>query len=143
VEKSGLTYRFAFVMVLIFYLVTIGIGYVHFNNLVTNEQTEISVGKRLVHLVLIKFKKDILPDDLQKITDGAYSLQQIEGVFDLNFRENISPEGLGKGFSHSLTMKFPSAKDRDSIYLPHPVHQKFVKLFVPFTTDVLVYDYWE
>ena len=63
-EKSGLTYRFAFVMVLIFYLVTIGIGYVHFNNLVTNEQTEILVGKRLVHLVLIKFKKDILPDDL-------------------------------------------------------------------------------
>ena len=142
-EKSGLTYRFAFVMVLIFYLVTIGIGYVHFNNLVTNEQTEILIGKRLVHLVLIKFKKDILPDDFQKITDEAYSLQQIEGVFDLNFRENVSPEGLEQGFSHSLTMKFPTAKDRDSIYLPHPVHQKFVKLFVPFTTDVLVYDYWE
>jgi hypothetical protein len=99
--------------------------------------------KNLVHLVLIKFKKDILPGDFQKITDGAYSLQQIEGVLDLNFGENVSPEGLGQGFSHSLTMKFPTAKDRDSIYLPHPVHQKFVKLFVPFTTDVLVYDYWE
>ncbi|MDB3968023.1 Dabb family protein, partial [Flavobacteriaceae bacterium] len=97
----------------------------------------------LVHLVLIKFKKDILPDDFQKIIDGAYSLQQIQGVLDLNFGENVSPEGLGQGFSHSLTMKFSTAKDRDSIYLPHPVHQKFVKLFVPFTTDVLVYDYWE
>lgn len=108
-----------------------------------NEQTELLAVKSLVHLVLIKFKKDILPNDFQKITDGAYGLQQIEGVLDLNFGENVSPEGLGQGFSHSLTMKFPTAKDRDSIYLPHPVHQKFVKLFVPFTTDVLVYDYWE
>jgi len=108
-----------------------------------NEQTKLLAAKSLVHLVLIKFKKDILSNDFQKITDGAYSLQQIEGVLDLNFGENVSPEGLGQGFSHSLTMKFPTAKDRDSIYLPHPVHQKFVKLFVPFTTDVLVYDYWE
>ena len=107
------------------------------------EKTKLLAAKRLVHLVLIKFKKDILPNDFQKITDGAYGLQQIEGVLDLNFGENVSPEGLGQGFSHSLTMKFPTAKDRDSIYLPHPVHQKFVKLFVPFTTDVLVYDYWE
>jgi len=108
-----------------------------------NEQTKLLAAKSLVHLVLIKFKKDILSNDFQKITDGAYSLQQIEGVLDLNFGENVSPEGLGQGFSHSLTMKFPTAKERDSIYLPHPVHQKFVKLFVPFTTDVLVYDYWE
>ena len=108
-----------------------------------NEHAELLASKRLVHLVLIKFKKDILPDDFQKITDGAYSLQQIHGVLDLNFGENVSPEGLGQGFSHSLTMKFSTAKDRDSIYLPHPVHQEFVKLFVPFTTDVLVYDYWE
>ena len=108
-----------------------------------NEQTELLATKSLVHLVLIKFKKDILPNDFQKITDGAYGLQQIEGVLDLNFGENVSPEGLGQGFSHSLTMRFPTAKDRDSIYLPHPVHQEFVKLFVPFTTDVLVYDYWE
>ena len=108
-----------------------------------NEQTELLAAKSLVHLVLIKFKKDILPNDFQKITDGAYSLQQIEEVFDLNFGENVSPEGLGQGFSHRLTMKFHTSKDRDSIYLPHPVHQKFVKLFVPFTTDVLVYDFWE
>tara|TARA_B100000768_G_scaffold170799_1_gene177495 strand:- start:293 stop:730 length:438 start_codon:yes stop_codon:yes gene_type:complete len=108
-----------------------------------NEQAELLAAKRLVHLVLIKFKKDILSDDFKKIIDGAYSLQQIQGVLDLNFGENVSLEGLGQGFSHSLTMKFSTAKDRDSIYLPHPVHQEFVKLFVPFTTDVLVYDYWE
>jgi hypothetical protein len=80
---------------------------------------------------------------MQLIADGAYSLQQIEGVLDLNFGKNTSPEGLNRNYRHSLTMKFATALDRDSIYLPHPIHQKFVKLFVPFTESVLVYDYWE
>tara|TARA_X000001036_G_C20536309_1_gene748371 strand:+ start:553 stop:810 length:258 start_codon:yes stop_codon:yes gene_type:complete len=82
-------------------------------------------------------------NDLQLISDGAYSLQQIDGVEELNFGINTSPEGLNKGYTHSLTMKFNTAEDRDSIYLPHQIHQKFVKLFVPFTESVLVYDYWE
>jgi hypothetical protein len=82
-------------------------------------------------------------NDLQLISDGAYSLQQIDGVEELNFGINTSPEGLNKGYTHSLAMKFNKAEDRDSIYLPHQIHQKFVKLFVPFTESVLVYDYWE
>ena len=70
-------------------------------------------------------------------------LGAIPGVEALNFGENVSPEGLTQGFTHSLTMKFASSLDRDSIYLPHPIHQKFVELFVPNTKSVLVYDYWE
>jgi hypothetical protein len=93
--------------------------------------------------VLIQFKEETTVKDFQLITDGAYSLQEIPGVEDLNFSKNISPEGLGKGFSHSLTMKFSKSVDRDSIYLPHPIHKKFVELFVPFTNSVLVYDFWE
>ena len=81
--------------------------------------------------------------NIQQITDGAYSLQAILGVEKLNFGKNVSPEGLGKGYTHSLTMKFSKASDRDSVYLPHPIHKKFVRLFVPFTESVLVYDFWE
>ena len=99
--------------------------------------------KRLVHLVLIKFKDDINNNELQKVIDGAYELQKIPAVQDLNFSYNVSPEGLSKGYTHSLTMKFSQAKERDSIYLPHPIHQGFVKLFVPLTDSVLVFDYWE
>jgi hypothetical protein len=82
-------------------------------------------------------------EDFQKITDAAYSLQAIPGVEALNFGQNVSPEGLTQGYEHSLTMKFSNATDPDSVYLPHPVHQKFVELFVPHTESVLVYDFWE
>lgn len=90
-----------------------------------------------------EFKSTVSKTDMQLVVDAAYSLQQIEGVEDLNFGENTSPEGLNQGYTHSLTMKFDTAEDRDSVYLPHPIHQKFVKLFVPLTESVLVYDYWE
>jgi hypothetical protein len=93
--------------------------------------------------VLIQFKSTVDVNEMQLVEDAAYSLQQIEGVEELNFGKNTSPEGLNRGYTHSLTMKFNTAQDRDSIYLPHPIHQAFVKLFVPFTESVLVYDYWE
>ena len=119
------------------------IGYNFINKNYKNLSSKQETNKRLVHLVLIKFKDDINNKELQKVIDGAYELQKISAVQDLNFSNNVSPEGLSKGYTHSLTMKFSQAKDRDSLYLPHPIHQGFVKLFVPLTKSVLVFDYWE
>ena len=127
-------------IIVIFYFTTIFIGYYFINKGGVTAQI---IDKKLVHLVLIQFKDETTVKDFQLITDSAYSLQAIPGVEDLNFGKNVSPEGLGKGFSHSLTMKFSKSVDRDSIYLPHPIHKKFVDLFVPFTNSVLVYDFWE
>ncbi len=141
--KAGITDRLSFIIVGFFYFSTIIIGYYFINKEVVNIQIKDNKQKMLVHLVLIKYKQETSNEDLQKITDYAYSLQAIPGVKDLNYGINVSPEGLGKGYSHSLTMKFSKAADRDSIYLPHPIHQKFVELFVPFTESVLVYDFWE
>jgi len=110
----------------------------------TNPKAETPVNlKKLQHIVLIKFKESITPEQSKTIEEGAYTLNQIKGVNNLNYTTNVSPEGLTKGYTHSLTMYFEKAKDRDEIYLPHPVHRAFVKLFVPFTTDILVYDYWD
>ncbi len=99
--------------------------------------------KKLQHIVLIKYKETTTPRELKAIERGAYTLKEIAGVKNLYYSENVSPEGLNKGYTHSLTMYFENEKDRDEVYLPHLVHQEFVKLFAPFTTDVLVYDYWE
>ncbi|NDE28945.1 MAG: Dabb family protein [Flavobacteriia bacterium] len=99
------------------------------------------IDKKLVHLVLITFNENLTPDTLKSIEDTAYELQQKTGVESLNFGTNVSPEGLGRGYTHSLTMKFSSAVDRDSIYLPHLIHQKFLTLFVPHTESVLVCDF--
>ena len=141
--KASVTDRLSFLIIGLFYLATMLIGYYFMSNEGENRKINEKNQKMLIHLVLIQFKEDTSIEDLQKITDGAYSLQAINGVEDLNYGKNVSPEGLGKGYSHSLTMKFAKATDRDSIYLPHPIHKKFVKLFVPYTESVLVYDFWE
>ena len=142
-KKIGVTDRLSFLILAVFYSITFLVGFFHVTNQKTTDRTHRSDSKKLIHLVLIQFQPSISSSDLQLVSDGAYSLQQIEGVEELNFGQNTSPEGLNKGYTHSLTMKFSKAVDRDSIYLPHPIHQNFVKLFVPLTESVLLYDYWE
>ena len=142
-SNIGVTDRLSLLIVIIFYSATVFIGYNFINKNYNKPSSKQETKKRLVHLVLIKFKDDINNKELQKVIDGAYELQKISAVQDLNFSNNVSPEGLSKGYTHSLTMKFSQAKDRDSLYLPHPIHQDFVKLFVPLTKSVLVFDYWE
>ena len=56
--------------------------------------------------------------------------------------QNVSPEKLNKGLTHSLTMTFKNEYDRDSIYLPHPTHVDFGEVFVPELENLVVYDYW-
>ena len=142
-SNIGVTDRLSLLIVVVFYSATVFIGYNFINKNYKKVFSKQETNKRLIHLVLIKFKDDIKNEEIQKVIDGAYELQEISAVQDLNFSNNISPEGLSKGYTHSLTMKFSQAKDRDSIYLPHPIHQDFVKLFVPLTESVLVFDYWE
>jgi hypothetical protein len=98
---------------------------------------------KLQHVVLIQYKDNVNPENFKAIAEGAQTLKNIEGVHNLRYSENVSPEGLNKGYTHSLTLYFEKEADRNEVYLPHPIHQDFVKLFVPFTVDVLVYDYWE
>jgi hypothetical protein len=40
-------------------------------------------------------------------------------------------------------MAFQTAKDRDSIYLPHPIHTEFGAVFAPNVENFVVYDYWK
>ncbi len=142
-KKIEVTDRLSFLILSVFYCLTFLVGYLYVSERKNSDEKKLADSKKLIHLVLIQFQPSMSSNDLQLVADAAYSLQQIEGVEQLNFGENTSPEGLNKGYTHSLTMKFSTAEDRDSIYLPHPIHQKFVKLFVPFTESVLVYDYWE
>ena len=141
--KIGMTDRLSLYIIILFYSGAFIVGYNFLNKDYDQKILEVDNNKRLVHLVLIKFKDQITSQQFQKLTDGAYNLQAIPVVEQLNFAANISPEGLGKGYTHSLTMKFKTANDRDSVYLPHPIHKKFVDYFLPLTESVLVYDFWE
>jgi len=99
--------------------------------------------RKLQHIVLIEFKAGTQPEDIQAVKTAALKLQEIPGVMALRFSENVSPENLNKNYTHALTMWFKTTSDRDEVYLPHPKHQKFVDFFVPYTANVLVFDYWE
>jgi hypothetical protein len=101
------------------------------------------MSKRLRHIVLIQFKETVSRKEFKYIEERAATLKEITGVNDLLFGENVSSEKLNKEYSHCLSMWFTDEEDRDKVYLPHPIHQKFVQLFVPFTENVLVFDFWE
>lgn len=98
---------------------------------------------KLQHIVLIQFKESMTSEQLAKIQSAAMTLKQIKGVNHLKMSNNVSPENLSQGYTHSLTMWFENEANRDEVYLPHPIHQTFVDLLVPFTDNVLVFDYWE
>jgi len=52
---------------------------------------------------------------------------------------NISPEGLGDGFTHAFLMTFADAAARDA-YLPHPLHEAFKDKHLPHVAKVFVLD---
>ena len=95
----------------------------------------------LRHLVLLKFKAEATAAQVDTIVQAFVALPaQIGAVKALEWGTDVSPEGLGKGFTHSFLLSFADAAGRDA-YLPHPAHQAFVALLQPWLADVLVIDY--
>jgi quinol monooxygenase YgiN len=93
------------------------------------------------HLVLLKFKADITPAQLQALEAAFAALaNQISAVQSLEWGTNNSPEGLDKGFTHCFNLTFADKAAR-AAYLPHPEHLAFVAQLKPALDDVLVLDY--
>ncbi len=61
---------------------------------------------KLQHIVLIQFKDSTTLDQLAEIEAAAMTLKGIKGVNDLKMSENVSPENLNQGYTHSLNMWF-------------------------------------
>ena len=95
----------------------------------------------IFHVVHFKFKKDATPEQIKKITDEFAALKtRISEVESLDWGTDVSPEGLGKGFTHCWILKFKNASDRDA-YLVHPAHKAFVALLKPILDEPLVVDF--
>lgn len=96
----------------------------------------------LRHVVLFQFKATSGEADVQKVVDAFAALpQKIPEIYDFEFGENNSPEGLNDGLTHCFLVTFRSERDRE-IYLPHPAHQAFVEVLKPHLEKVVVVDYW-
>jgi quinol monooxygenase YgiN len=95
----------------------------------------------LRHLVLLKFKADATPNQVDAVVQAFRALREhVHAVRGLEWGTDVSPEGLAKGFTHAFLLSFDTAAGRD-VYLPHPAHQAFVAQLQPLLADVLVIDY--
>ena len=140
---SSVADRVSILIISVIYLLTIVMGYFFYERKPVSESQTGLNEPRLQHIVLIKFKPDLSEEQHFAIENAANALTQIPGVYGLTYGTNISPEGFDQGYTHSLTMTFLTAKDRDSIYLPHHIHQEFGAVFAPNVADFIVYDFWK
>ncbi|WP_394332153.1 Dabb family protein [Anditalea andensis] len=96
----------------------------------------------LRHVVLFKFKDSSSEADIKEIVDAFRALpDQIDGITGFEWGTNVSPEGLGDGFTHCFFVTFRDERSRDE-YLPHPDHKTFGEILGPHLDKVLVVDYW-
>ncbi|HWE04043.1 MAG TPA: Dabb family protein [Tepidisphaeraceae bacterium] len=99
-------------------------------------------GKKLFHVVSLKFKEGTTPDEIKQVDEAFAALKsKIPGITSLQWGDNISPEPRSHGFTQCFVVTFASEKDRDG-YLVHPEHKAFGKLAGPHFADVMVMDFW-
>lgn len=75
------------------------------------------------HVVLLRPAPGADPAAIAAALDGIVALKQtVPGILAVHTGGNVSPEGLGRGYTHGFTMDLIDAAARDA-YLPHPAHQ--------------------
>jgi lysophospholipase L1-like esterase len=98
--------------------------------------------KMLRHVVLVKFKKEVTPEQVAEVTTAFAELpKKIREIKAFEWGTDNSPEGLAQGYTHCFLVTFQDEAGR-AAYLPHAEHQKFVELVKPRLESVLVVDYW-
>ncbi len=99
-------------------------------------------GKKLFHVVSLKFKEGTSKEQIKKVEDAFTGLKEkIPGISAMTWGTNVSPEKHDKGFTHCFVLTFASEKDRD-VYLVHEDHKAFGKVVGPVMDDVFVIDFW-
>lgn len=103
--------------------------------------TTIAADGPVYHVVHFKFKKEATPEQIKKVEVEFAALKgKISEVQTLEWGTDISPEGLGDGFTHCWVLTFKDAKARDA-YLVHPAHKAFVDVAIPAIEKPLVVDF--
>ena len=93
------------------------------------------------HIVLIKFKDGVTPDQTKEIFRDFRALQaKIPGIISLQEGPDMSKENLQKGFTRGVIVTFQDRAARDA-YLDHPEHVAFKEKAIPTVADLLVLDF--
>lgn len=93
------------------------------------------------HVLLIRFKDTASDNDIDAVLTGFMRIPaQIDGVVDVEWGENDSPEHKNGSYTHCVLMTFIDDEARRR-YLPHPAHAQLKALFLPVLRDILIVDY--
>lgn len=93
------------------------------------------------HILLIKFKASATSEKIQKLRELFEAMPtKVEGVNDVEWGLNNSPEGKNKDYTHAVMMTFSDEAGRQN-YLPHPEHDALKEVFRPLLEDIIVFDY--
>ncbi|MEM6320588.1 MAG: Dabb family protein [Bacteroidota bacterium] len=99
-------------------------------------------GKKLRHLVNLKYKEDATKEQVEEAVKTFVNLKnEIPAIADLEWGINDSTEGASKGFTHCFTLTFNDEHARET-YLFHEAHLALVKKIGPIIGDAFVLDYW-
>ena len=93
------------------------------------------------HILLIKFKASATSEKIQQLRELFEAMPtKVEGVNDVEWGLNNSPEGKNKDYTHAVMMTFSDEAGRQN-YLPHPEHDALKEVFRPLLEDIIVFDY--
>ncbi|MEF1328275.1 Dabb family protein [Vibrio sp. M260121] len=93
------------------------------------------------HILLIKFQASATSDKIQHLQELFEAMpKKVEGVTDVEWGLNNSPEGKNKDYTHAVMMTFTDEAGRQN-YLPHPEYDVLKEVFRPLLEDIIVFDY--
>jgi hypothetical protein len=76
------------------------------------------------HIVLLRFRQDARPERIAIVLAAIHALKHtLPGILAVHSGANVSPEGLGRGFTHAFTVDFEDEAARDR-YLADADHAK-------------------
>ena len=75
------------------------------------------------HIVLCKIRAEVSADEVAAIWAALDAVRDVvPGMGAASFGENVSPEGLARGYTHGFVIAFEDAAARDA-YLVAPEHK--------------------
>lgn len=86
------------------------------------------------HMVLLKLDPAAEPGAVEAALEGVRGMRgKVDGVLDAFAGANVSPEGLARGYTHAILVRFADAAARDR-YLMDPFHAEVAAQVMALTT---------
>lgn len=93
------------------------------------------------HMVFIAFHASAAQQQIDAVRYAFLTIpRRVEGVLEVEWGQNDSPEGKNAGFTHAVLMTFADDAARQR-YLPHPAHEALKAILTPVLKDIIVLDY--